>query len=164
MPLRAWAVATTGCITAAVACSGPAQWRYEEALERTPAPAVHAVHEERLSALMRSLDRQRNERLPKAFDPREEEDRQAREIAQVARSLADSAARIVASTPRGLDTVRQAEFRALAERLEHQCSQLAEDAPRLSAKARRARVTEIDDTCIRCHGSFRIPGIPHDQD
>jgi cytochrome c556 len=164
MQLRFWVAATTGCITTAFACSGPAQWRYEVALERTPAPAAHAVHEERLSTLMRSLDRLRGERLPKALDPREEEDRQAQEIARVARSLAESAARIVASTPDGLDTHRQAEFRALAEQLEQQCIQLAEDAHLLSAQARRDRVNEIDDTCDRCHGSFRIPGIPHAED
>jgi cytochrome c556 len=164
MRLRSWAAATTGCITAAFACSGPAQWRYEDAVERTPAPAVHAVHEERLSALMRSLDRLREERLPKALDPREEEDRQAQEIARVARSLAESAARIDASTPDGLDTRRQAEFRALAKQLEQQCNQLAEDAPLLSAQTRRDRVGEIDATCDRCHGSFRIPGIQHAED
>ena len=149
-------------LTLAIGCGGPAQLRYEAALEETPEPAAHAIHDERLAVLMRDLDRLRDERLPKALDMREEQDRRAREVAGVARAMADSAARIPAALPSELDAEQQAEFRSLAASLERLCAQLAEDAPRLGVDQRRARLAEIAATCDRCHGRFDIPGVAHD--
>lgn len=148
-----------GCLLISLACRGPAVVRYEEALERTPEPSAHAVHEGRLATLMREVDRLREERLPQAIDPRAEQARQAREIARVAMAMAESAARIPAAEPPGLDPARAAEFRELASALEQASRRLAEDAPRLSPRALRARLNEIDATCDRCHGHFRIPGV-----
>jgi cytochrome c556 len=150
-------------LAVALGCGGPAQWRYEEALQQTAEPAAHGVHDERLTIVMRDLERLRDERLPKAFDMREEQDRRAREVARVAQAMAESAARIPAALPPDLDAQGQADFRALAAELERMCAQLAEEAPRLTAKQRRSRLTQIDATCNQCHGGFRIPGVVHDQ-
>jgi cytochrome c556 len=149
-------------LAAAVGCSGPAERRYEVELERTPEPAAHAVHEERLRALMRDFERLRGERLPKPVDTRDDEARRALEVARLARALAESAARIPAAAPAALDARERHEFRALAEQLERLGRALAADAPRLASGPRQARLDEIDATCEQCHTRFRIPGIVQD--
>lgn len=158
------ASAATGLLASAVTalltsgCGGPAQLRYEESVERTPASAVHAVHEERLRQLMRDLDRLRDERLPKAMDVEVERQRQARELERVARAMAESATRIAAAAPPGLDPAEQREFRALALTLQRRSEALADDAQRLTPAQRRERLVEIDATCGQCHARLRIPG------
>jgi len=152
-----------GWAIASLACGGPAQWRYEEALERSPEPAAHAIHEERLASLMRDLDRLRAERLPKAFDVRDEEGRQAQEVARVLQAMAESALAIPAAEPANLDASASAEFRALADTLQRESARLAEEAPHLSFGEIRTRVTEIDANCNDCHVRFRIPGVALDR-
>jgi len=156
---KSWVLVTLAVV---LGCGGPAQWRYEKALEQIAAPAAHGIHDERLAVLMRDLDRLRDARLPQALDVREERDRQAREVADVARAMSESAARILAALPADLDAREQAEFRSLAASLERSCAQLAEEAPSLSASQRRERLAEIGATCDQCHGRFRIPGVEYD--
>lgn len=151
-----------GCVIATLGCAGPAQWRYEEALEQTAEPAAHGVHVERLAVLMRDLDYLRDERLPQALDVRKEESRRTREIARVARAMAESAQRILAAEPANLEADQRADFHALAETLRRRCARLGDEAPRLSATERRAQLDEIDATCAACHGRFRIPGVSLD--
>jgi len=143
----------------AAGCGGPAQLRYEESLERTPAPAAHAVHERRLLPLMRELDRLRTERLPKALDVASEEERQADEIARVARAMADSAARIPEAIPSHLDDRQRTEFLELAARLGRQTARLADEAERLTPDERRRTLAEMDSTCDSCHTRFGIEGL-----
>jgi hypothetical protein len=152
-----------GALVASAGCSGPAQWRYEAALEETAQPAAHGIHEQRLAVVMRDLDRLRDERLPQPLDMRELESRQAREVARVALAMAASAAQIPAAMPPDLDAREQQSFRALAATLERLCTQLAEEAPRLATEQRRVRIAEIDATCNQCHGRFRIPGAHDDR-
>jgi len=148
----------------ALACWGPAQWRYEKALEQASEPAAHGVHDERLADLMRDLDRLRDQRLPKAFDLREQEALQLRELAGVAQAMAKSATKISAAPPAGLDSPQLAAFRSLATTLEQQCAQLGEQAPNLDETQLRSRLAEIDSTCNQCHARFRIPGVVRDGD
>ncbi len=142
---------------ALVACRVPAASRYEASVEAAPAPAAHAVHEQRLAALMRGLEQLRDGRLPKALDPLEEERRQARELARVADAMASSAVWIARAPPADLDAEQRADFEALARRLEVQCANLGDDAVGLDDAGRRQRVSEIDSTCDACHVRFRIP-------
>jgi cytochrome c556 len=151
-----WRCSAVGLLLAA--CGGPAALRYEEQLERTPESAAHAVHGQRLADVMRSLDRLSSERLPKAMDVEVEEGRQAREVARVARAMADSAARIPAAAPADLDDGERAEFLSLARALEQQTQRLVVDAAKLTPDERRARLQAIDTTCDACHRRFRIPG------
>jgi len=141
------------------ACRGPALWRYEDAVDRTPPAAAHAVHEERLAELMRSVDRLRVERLPQALDPRVEQARQAREVERIARAMAESAAEIPDAEPPGLSPAQRADFLALAASLREASTGLADDASRTGPDAWQTRLDEIDATCDRCHGRFRIPEV-----
>jgi cytochrome c556 len=139
-------------------CGGPAQLRYEEDLERTPAPAAHGVHSERLAELMRGLERLSQERLPRAMDVSGERERRADEIASVARAMADSAQRIAGvADALSLAGEERAAFLELAAELQRHCRQLSEDAPDLTPEELRRRAHEIDGTCGACHGRFRIP-------
>jgi cytochrome c556 len=113
---------------------------------------------------MRDLDRMRDRRLPQALDPRDEEARRLAELAQVARGMAESAARIGESAPAALDATERAGFVALASHLESLCGDLADTVERLDARARVARWREIDATCDACHDRFRIPGRAFDGD
>lgn len=139
-------------------CGGPAAVRYEENVERTAPPAVHAIHDERLQQLMRELDRLRGERLPKALDVEVEHRRQVREIERVARAMAESAARIAAAAPVDLSPEDRQEFLALADTLKRRSEALAADAVHLTAPQRRERLRELDVTCGTCHARVRIPG------
>jgi len=155
---------TLAIAVVSLACRGPAQWRYEERLAGTPGPTAHGVHEERLAVLMRDLGRLRDQRLPKAFDVREEEGQRAREIARVLQAMAESAPEISAAEPGRLGAAESEEFRALAEAMRHSAARLAEDAPHLSVNELRIRMAEIDATCNHCHGRFRIPGVTLEED
>jgi cytochrome c556 len=138
-------------------CEGPAAWRYEDAVEKAPPSAAHAVHESRIQAIMRDIERLREERLPKAFELEQGEEGRAKELARVARAMAESAARIREAEPRGLESAERREFLALAGRLEERAGALADDARTLTPEQRGARLSEIDALCHACHARFRIP-------
>lgn len=152
--------AAVALVVLTLGCAPPPQVRYEERLEETPAPAVHAVHEQRLRELMQDLDRLRDERLPKVLDPRVETRRQARTVEQVAQAMAESAPAIAAAVPPDLEPADQQEFRRLAAELGSRSRALADEAASLTTAQRRERLAEIDRTCGRCHARFRIPGRP----
>jgi hypothetical protein len=156
--VRAWLA--VGVAQGAVACHPPAIVRYEDTLETTPPPAAHGVHEQRLALLMRDLGRLRDERLPQQIDPADMEAHQAREVAGVARALADSAAHIADAVPEGLDPSERAGFLALAESLRTASLDLARDAAVLPAAGLQSKLAAIDATCDACHSRFRIPESP----
>jgi cytochrome c556 len=143
----------------AACCGGPARVRYERGLERTPAPARHAVHSERLGELMRGLERLRFERLPQAMDVHRERQLQTQEIARAAAAMAASAEEIrEAAGELALEPDEQEAFLLLAEDLRRRCQQLADTVELLSPAQRRASAEAIGSTCARCHERFRIPG------
>jgi hypothetical protein len=146
----------------AAACSRPAYLLYEQRLEQVPEAGAHAVHEQRLSELMRSFDRLRSERLPKSLDLGVEEERQARAIADVARAMAKSAAQIPQAIPTRLNDRERGEFLLLAGRLQRQTESLGEQAPLLTLAQNRTHLDEIYATCDDCHRQFRIPGRADD--
>ena len=154
-----WCLGTVVLLALAAGCGRSGQVRYEESLARTPEAAGHAVHERRLADLMRGLDRLRGERLPKVLDVEVEEARQVREVARIAGSMADSAARIPAAMPAELDGDERAGFLALASDLERRARRFSFDAPQLTFEERRLELAAIDATCEQCHLRFRIPGI-----
>lgn len=152
------------CALAALAvcagCGGSAQGRYEERLERAPAPAAHGVHSQRLTELMRGLERLRDARLPQAMDIHAERELRAGSIAEVARAMARSA-RDIEHAPLGadLDGAQHHEFRRLAQQLGERSERLAEEAPSLSLHAVEERVEAIQATCDACHQQFRLPPL-----
>ena len=144
-----------------VACARPAQLRYEEELRRTPPPARHAVHGQRLAELMRGLERLAVERLPQALDPRETEERRSVEVAAVARAMATSADRIPEfAAGAELDAEARREFLELAGRLGALAKELEAASQRASLDAMRAETRAIRAVCARCHERFRIPWRP----
>ena len=153
-------VAASPLIGGAPGCHGPAQIRYEEQLERTPAPAAHAVHSDRLAELMRALDRLRDERLPQAMEVGLERERRAEAVREVALGLARSAARIPDAAPPTLDAAEREEFDSLAHALERRALDVADAAPRASKEALEDRVRALEASCDRCHARFRVPKDP----
>jgi cytochrome c556 len=154
---RAGLVATSLLLASALGCGAPAWVRYEEELERTPAPAEHAVHSDRLASLMRGLDRLHGERLPQAMDVGIERERRAEAVRAAALGIARSAARIPDAAPASLDAAQRAEFEALARELEHRSLEVADAAPRVSSNELDARLRSLETTCRRCHARFRLP-------
>ncbi len=150
-------LAAAAPVGSAIGCHGPAQVRYEEQLERTPAPAAHAVHSDRLAELMRALDRLRDERLPQAMEVGLERERRAEAVRAVALDLARSADRIPDAAPAKLDAAERAEFDSLAHALERRALDVADAAPRASARALEDRVRALEESCDRCHARFRVP-------
>lgn len=136
-------------------CGAPAQLRYEERLERTSAPAAHAVHGERLAELMRSLDRLHGERLPQALEVGVERERRAAAVREVALEMARSAARISDAAPAPPDATLREEFDANARELERRALELADAAPRASTADLDLRFRALEATCERCHARFR---------
>lgn len=117
---------------------------------------VHAVHSDRLAALMDSLDKP-TDNLPKELDVEGDRQQKIARVSATASELADSAARI----PEVLEGVelsqRQREdFIGLAEQLEKQARELEVHA-RKGDFAQAARVTEqLNETCDFCHRRFRV--------
>jgi len=142
-------------LLAAPACGPPAQLRYEARLDRTPAPARHAVHSERLQELMRSLDALSLERLPQAMDVEVERERRAEEIAAVARAIADTARKIpVATAGIELDADEREAFERSAVLLSERAEQLGRDGAMLTPEEIRGGVDAIEATCKGCHRQF----------
>ena len=147
----------------AAGCGAPPSVRYAERLEGASGEAAHGVHSERLSELMRGLQRLQAERLPQAMDAEIEERRRAAEIADVARSMARSSEEIpAAAREAGLDDEARAEFQLLADALVRSADRLAvvADARGVGVTQRdelRAASRELEVICDQCHGRFRIP-------
>ena len=148
----------------ALACGGPAQLRYEEELARTPAPAAHAVHSERLAELMRGLERLRSERLPPAMDAEMEREARAQLVAGVAVAMAASAAGIPdAADVAALDAHEREEFRSRAENLQRRSERLARRARQRPPPDLGDAVAAVDATCDGCHRRFLIGGLREEE-
>ncbi len=148
-------------LAALAACAPPAQIRYERGLEAAPAPAVHAVHDERLRQVMRVIERLDFERLPQALDKREERGRWVEELRGLAGALAASAESIRSVAPDlELEEHERETFLALTTRLQERARALEREADELPAEALRERARGIEETCDRCHERFRIPRYP----
>lgn len=149
-----------GVLCLAASCGRPSQLEYEERLRSDPPSAQHAAHSKRLAALMRGLDRVRSERLPKAMDPRIEQERRAGEIRGVARAIAASARAIGDVGPTlELDEDEQLEFVKQSEELRTRAEALVEATRQLDYDEWRTRLDAIDETCRDCHGRFRPGGL-----
>jgi cytochrome c556 len=152
--------ALLGALLALAGCAGSGPIRYERRLEEVPAPAAHAIHDERLEQVMRGLERLQVERLPQALDLGQERERRTAELVEVALALAGSAERIRAVAPAlGLDGADREAFLDLASQLEERARDLAEGAPRLPPEALRDRARSVGATCNACHERF-LAGPP----
>ncbi|HKQ49040.1 MAG TPA: cytochrome c [Phycisphaerae bacterium] len=123
----------------------------------TGRPALHAVHTDRLKAMMAGIHRLAVEQLPQEMDVSALRERKAREVSEIATRLAQDAQAI----PDALRDVRinpedRRVFEAYAEKLHGQATELADIARRHEGAALQAKYDEIISTCNACHSSFRI--------
>ena len=122
-----------------------------------PEPALHAVHSEELSDVMRRLQLLRRERFPREMDLRAERRTRVSSLAGIAREMARSAAAI----PDALEGVEMTEegrrdFLRLSIALQESSEGLARDAEKLSPAELETRVRDLDTICAQCHSRFRI--------
>ncbi len=153
--VRAGAVACT--LVLALACAEPPRERYAERLGESAPAARHAVHSDRLRAVMQRMERLSDERLPRALDVEATHEARIAELEEVARGIADSTERIPqAAWQADLTEPDRVELHQLAALLREQALALAEGAAAMSPAERTAAVDELEDTCQRCHARFRI--------
>jgi len=145
-------------LLAASACGLPAQLRYEERLDQTPVPARHAVHSERLQELMRGLERLSSERLPQAMNLEVARQRQAGEIAEVARAIAVTARQIpVEAAGVELGASEREQLERAAGLLIERAERLGRNGATLTPQQLRVEVDAIEASCDGCHRQFQ-PG------
>lgn len=154
---RVWA------LTAAFACAPAAPSPHVPQAE-FPGVARHASQSQQLSLRMRELQQLSHDQLGRVQGgiqhPR---DREA--LADVARSLSESAAQIPAAMEDlSLEPAEREEFAFLAEVLARRALAVATEAPYGSVDALHQRSLEVQQTCNHCHGRFRIPLVPAAED
>ncbi|MEN8158722.1 MAG: cytochrome c [Myxococcota bacterium] len=148
-------VATIG-VAIALACAVSQDGRVEDRPAATRPAVVHAIEGERLSERMLDLDRLAGTRLPQALDAEAAWGTRADDVAEVARAIAASAARIPEAAP-PLAAAEREEFTALAEALRSRALALAEAAERREEEPLRRRLAELEAACAQCHERFRLP-------
>jgi cytochrome c556 len=117
---------------------------------------VHAVHSEKLEALMDELDKP-TDRLPKELDVEGERQQKIARVQSLAHEMAVAADRI----PDVLEGVEISEdqrkvFIGLATKLEEQARSLEQQAKEGDLSSVSKTREEIAETCDFCHRRFRI--------
>jgi cytochrome c556 len=146
-------------IAAAISCATSERQRYRQEVATTSAPALHAVHSERLRQVMDDMDLITNEHLPQDFDASRTRDQRYRDVAKLADRLADTAREI----PEALNGIKLNEenkqtFCTLAEALRQHALDLADNARNQNESAADANLKQIEATCNACHSAFREAG------
>lgn len=140
-----------------VACHPTPSQKYQRRLANTGAPALHAVHKDRLREIMADMNQLTFDRLPQEMDPTIERDRRIREISAIAGALAKDAELI----PDILNDVRITQedkivFTAFASKLRNEALELKSIAERGDLQTIAVRLDMMVATCNACHTSFRI--------
>jgi cytochrome c556 len=153
----AWGIACAGCAAQPVA-TAPATNDPTHAAPQASGADVHSLRGEELHATMQKLDRVRRGRLPQELDEERATALHGKEIARIARSLAETASEIESRAPlTTLDANDRDEFHRLASALRERAAAVAAAAPTLPAADLAARLAEIDATCDACHRLYRDP-------
>lgn len=117
---------------------------------------VHAVHSEKLVALMADLQRL-DDRLPQELNVEQERRRRVGEISEAARLMAESAKRIPDVLEDVVLTVSQRNsFMELADRLEKQARELEKHAASGTMSQLTQAMEQVEETCDFCHRRFRV--------
>jgi hypothetical protein len=144
------------CLPAILASCQSQRARYEMKLADTGAPALHAVHAERLEQLMKLIDEMRFVYLPPEKETEPYRHRQKAEAAKVAQRLADAAHRIPEALPEGeLDEDEYKLFMKLVKQLEEDALYMKEQADKKSRDGMVKAGDRIVATCNACHSAFR---------
>ncbi|MEP0844604.1 MAG: cytochrome c, partial [Phycisphaerae bacterium] len=153
------ASAALGAVILALAC-GPDRARSERT-GTTPA-GRHAVHSDRLRAVMLRVGSQTAKTWPqeieaeRAADARREQERRFEEARLLARALSRAAGDIPeAIAGVELTEAERVEFLAKADRLRQQAEQLEASAGRHDLDAMHSVLHNVRATCNDCHAQFR---------
>jgi hypothetical protein len=139
------------------ACAETASDRYRRLLTQKNPPARHAVHADRLRAIMADLEHLTVNRLPQEMDasriiaPRRDE----------IRRIADDLAQDADAIPAMLDDVRigdddRALFNRFADDLRTHATTLARAAAESNTEAIESYVNRLLTSCSDCHQTFRV--------
>lgn len=124
------------------------------------APALHAVHNERLQAVMSELNHLTHDRLPQEFDIEAERDRRLAEAAEVAGAIAHTAKRIPDVLPRlDLNEEQRDRFVELSDKLEVEAFDLERLARQKSARGMEEGLDRLVAACHACHTAFRLQPV-----
>jgi len=145
------------CLLLAGCTLSPRQ-KYEQRLADTGAPALHAVHGDRLNDVMKELNSLTSEqmRLPQEMDGTAARQQQAREVSRVATKLAADAALL----GNMLDETKISEqdrpaFMGFAQKLRTEALALKTAAENDDLNAMNTRLNAVITTCNACHSAFR---------
>lgn len=146
----AGAVAVVGIVLAA--CS-TAQDRYRQRLADTGKPAMHAVSQDRLREIMKTI---RNYPPLQGNSAAHVVEQTLDDVRAVARDMAQSAGHISGiADSLGLSAEEKATFVKLAARLGNDSRELSRIPNGSSVEMVRGRIDRIEATCDACHGMFR---------
>lgn len=139
-------------------CEPESPGAYAIRLEAGTKPTLHAIHNERLRAMMGELSRFALNRLPQEMDSRTPLAGRMEEIGRVARALADDAAMLpqIVSTDALTDAERST-FERFASRLVEDAQQLSELAEQRDRRGLNRQMQRMAETCNGCHRAFREP-------
>lgn len=146
-------------LLALAACTQPPPSRHPSGLFDTGQPALHAVSDTRLRELMNRMNGLIFERFVTEPERDRETLKETDEIARTAADLGRSIDGLYARLPAlDLNESEQATFRALADKLRNQASQLRQLAADRRLEDLSGQLAQISATCTACHGLFRQLG------
>lgn len=144
------------CCALAASCSQTSQRHYETEVATAEKTSLHAVHDERLRQVMRRLQTLTADRLPQEMDVRMINRTEARELADIAGSLASSSDEIPATlTSAELGDNDRAGFERLAMQLRADADQVRSYAERGDMDGVKMAVHNMTRTCNACHDAYR---------
>jgi len=141
-------------IIGVTACAWSQDDRYQVRLEKTGAPAQHAVHGKRLRTLMRDLKALLFERQRTQIEIDEDRRRYLARTVEVSNGLLESATHIAESAD-DLREDERASFMALQNKLVSQTRALRMLADSGRSQSISAQFGAITTTCNACHSNFR---------
>lgn len=141
-----------------VACTLTPRQKYEQRLADTGAPALHAVHSDRLSRLMKELNNLTFEqmRLPQEMDGTVARRQRVREVSRIATTLAEDAALLRGMLDGGnVHEQDRPAFDGFARKLRTEALALRTAAEGDDLGEMNAQLREMIGTCNACHSAFR---------
>ena len=118
---------------------------------------AHAVHNEQLQRVMRSMEALHIEELPQELDPKVELENEKRRLRRVLSALAGAAEQIPGIVTEVELTAEQAsEFVELASELQRRALELEESLSSLRRDEIRGQFSRLQETCHECHRQFRF--------
>lgn len=144
------------CMLSIPSCKTDTQ-SYQQRLVNTGQPAIHAVHNERLEAIMKKLDTPTFNRMPQELETSADQDVYFEQVGQVAQSMAEAAEAIPGVADKlSLDVMQKKLFLSLSEKLQQQAGELQKIAPNKNIDEISDSMEAIASTCNACHSAFRI--------